>query len=315
MNNPKFYLCPMSKNIVDSVLEINSEMFGLIATRRQIDFNGGYVNNWTTETFTNYVKNKKNLIIMRDHGGPEQGKISDDGIESLVEDSKYLDIIHIDPWKKYNCDFESGIDKTIELIKFCYNLNNKLKFEILTEEAIVKFEKKDLEFFLERCKTKLTPSEFDSIQYVVIQSGVGLDLQNQKNIGVFNKKRLETMIEVCKNYGKKTKEHNGDYLTSDDLKLRFDVGLDSINIGPELVQIETLEYLKYMSEEQITKFYEICLKSKKWKRWVSEDFDLNNEKELIKVCGHYCFDLFELPKVQDEIKKTIKNKLKIYLDV
>ena len=43
MKNPKYFICPMSKNIVDSIIELNSELFGLIPTRRQIDFDGGYV--------------------------------------------------------------------------------------------------------------------------------------------------------------------------------------------------------------------------------------------------------------------------------
>ena len=50
----------MSKNIVDSVIEINSEKLGLLPTRRQIDYNGGYVNEWNTKSFTDYVKIKSN---------------------------------------------------------------------------------------------------------------------------------------------------------------------------------------------------------------------------------------------------------------
>ena len=51
----------------------------MIASRRQIDseeFGGGYVNNWSTKSFADYVKkkDKKNFIILsRDHGG--HGKI------------------------------------------------------------------------------------------------------------------------------------------------------------------------------------------------------------------------------------------------
>ena len=46
---PKYYICPMSKNIVDAVLELNDSRFGLLPTRRQIDFNNGYVNGWNTK--------------------------------------------------------------------------------------------------------------------------------------------------------------------------------------------------------------------------------------------------------------------------
>ena len=69
----KYFICPMSKNIVDSVIEMNSEKLGLLPSRRQIDYNGGYVNNWNTKSFTNYVRTKSNIIIQRDHSGPLQG--------------------------------------------------------------------------------------------------------------------------------------------------------------------------------------------------------------------------------------------------
>ena len=55
---------PMSVNCVDSALELANKYNApiiLIASRRQIDseqFNGGYVNNWTTSEFTKYVRSK-----------------------------------------------------------------------------------------------------------------------------------------------------------------------------------------------------------------------------------------------------------------
>ena len=55
---------PMSKNCVDASIELSNKYntpLMLIASRRQIDseyFGGGYVNNWTTKTFSDYVKKK-----------------------------------------------------------------------------------------------------------------------------------------------------------------------------------------------------------------------------------------------------------------
>ena len=71
----------MSKNCIDASIEISNEHnvpLMLIASRRQIDSNesgGGYVNNWTTEKFSEYVKThdkNKNIVLCRDHGGPWQ---------------------------------------------------------------------------------------------------------------------------------------------------------------------------------------------------------------------------------------------------
>ena len=90
----------MSKNVVDAVIEFNSPSIGFIPSRRQIDFIGGYVNNWTTKEFSNYVNGR--VVIERDHGGIGQGFDYDDGYESFAHDTKYFDIIHVDPWIEFD---------------------------------------------------------------------------------------------------------------------------------------------------------------------------------------------------------------------
>jgi hypothetical protein len=82
----------MSKNIVDVVIELQSENLGLLPSRRQIDYNGGYVNNWNTQTFSEYVKKYSDLIIERDHSGAEQGILNNDEYISLDIDSNYIEI-------------------------------------------------------------------------------------------------------------------------------------------------------------------------------------------------------------------------------
>ena len=57
----------MSINVVDTALEYNKQygpIFGFIPSRRQVDYNGGYVNNWNTEAFYQYVKSKISDIII-----------------------------------------------------------------------------------------------------------------------------------------------------------------------------------------------------------------------------------------------------------
>ena len=105
----KYWIGPMSKNVVDAVIEFNGD-FGFIPSRRQVDYQGGYVNNWTTGEFSTYVNGR--VPIERDHGGAGQGYKDDDGYESFSHDSAYFDIIHIDPWKKYQ-KFEVGLEATI----------------------------------------------------------------------------------------------------------------------------------------------------------------------------------------------------------
>jgi len=304
---PKFYIGPMSKNTVDAVIE-HSGNFGFIPSRRQVDYNGGYVNNWSTGEFATYVDGR--VPIGRDHGGVGQGYKEDDGYESFLHDSKYFDIIHIDPWKKYQ-KFEDGLEETLAVLNYIYNMNQSVMFEVGTEEAIRKFTADELDTLL---RTLSEFEFFDNIEYAVVQSGTGLDLGKQANTGTFNPNRLEEMVNVCKKYGKKSKEHNGDYLSNIEYKSRFDLGLDSINIAPEFGQLETLCYLDEMGDD-IEDYYQICYESKRWEKWVDKDFiPDDNKKELIKICGHYVFsdDEFKLikPGIDSKIKKVITDKLK-----
>ena len=308
----KYFIGPMSKNVVDSIIEFDGN-FGFIPSRRQVDYNGGYVNQWTTGEFATYVDGR--VPIERDHGGVGQGYKHDDGIESFMHDCRYFDKIHIDPWKEYQ-DFDKGLQETIDCINFIYLVMGKkeVKFEVGTEESIRRFEVDELENLLRHLKGKLEPEIFENIEYVVVQSGVGLDLGKQNNSGTFDPDRLEKMINICKKFGKKSKEHNGDYLSSKEYKDRFDLGLDSINIAPEFGQLETLCYLEEMGED-IDEYYNICYESKRWEKWVDETFiPEDNKRELIEICGHYVFSdksfLDIKPDIDDKIKTVIKNKLR-----
>ena len=216
MSDIKFYIGPMSKNVVDAVIEFNGNI-GFIPSRRQVDYNGGYVNNWTTGEFATYVDGR--AILQRDHGGAGQGYIHDDGLDSFIHDSIYFDKIHIDPWKEYQ-DFEVGLQQTIDNINFIYLRNQNVKFEVGTEESIRRFEVYELEKLLRVLEKRLKSSVFENIEYAVVQSGGGLDLSNSKNTCEFSEKRFYDMIKVCNKFGKKSKEHNGDYLSAEEYKLR-----------------------------------------------------------------------------------------------
>ena len=65
MKYPKYYIGPMSKNIVDAIIEFCNETnnkIGLIPSRRQVERDGGYVNNWSTKEFSEYVNGKLPII-------------------------------------------------------------------------------------------------------------------------------------------------------------------------------------------------------------------------------------------------------------
>jgi len=317
---PKYFIGPMSKNVVDTIIEFCNEtnnIIGLIPSRRQVEWNGGYVNNWTTQEFTEYIKSKTDkILLVRDHSGPKQGQIDDDGYFSLSEDCKYLNIIHIDPWKKYPA-FILGLKETIKMIEHCYELNPNLEYEVGTEEAIRRFEPYELNDLIHQLKSELHPEVFNQIKYLVIQSGTSLKGTNQT--GNYDSARLKEMIGVCKHHNLISKEHNGDYIPVSIIKEKFDLDLDSINIAPEFGLIETQTYLDNIKDDVIfNEYWRICYESKKWEKWVNQDFDPHvNKEELIKICGHYVLSnpnfidniKSKFPNVDQQIKNNIKTKL------
>lgn len=321
----KFCIGPMSKNVVDSIIEFVNKTDNkiiLIPSRRQVEFNGGYVNNWTTVDFCQYVRAKtKNIYIQRDHGGPGQGSEMDDGLDSFKDDAKHLDIIHIDPWKKYQ-DYDEGLKYTIDLINYCYNLNNKLFFEVATEEAIRPFSVENLRQLMKDLKTGLDEVVFEKIVYLVIQSGTAL--KEGVNTGIYNNEKLKNMMKLSEEFNILTKEHNGDWISDYEIKDKFDNGLSALNIAPEFGMIETKVILEEIdkldietSKEYFEIFFNTCYESKKWVKWVKDDFDpFKNKRKLIEICGHYVFtnsDFLNMKKnildIDEKINKSIYNRL------
>lgn len=313
----RYFIGPMTKNVVDAIMEYrkaNSSQIGFIPSRRQVAYDGGYVNGWNTESFAKYVGE---CYVSRDHSGPSQGKEEDDGYTSLAYDCENFNAIHIDPWKKYN-DYQDGLKWTIDMIRYCYSINSNIEYEIGTEQSIREFSPKDIDNLLFDIERRLPPTHYEKINYCVIQSGTSL--KENKNTGDYDSDRLRSMIEIVQKHGLMSKEHNGDYLPVALIKEKFDLGLDSINIAPEFGQIETKTYLKNIdnNKEILNLYWKICYDSNKWIKWVDNNFDpIQNKIELINICGHYVLsdNVFKnqikslFPDIDSEIKASIKNKL------
>jgi hypothetical protein len=310
--NCKLYIGCVTRNTVDATVEyanLHNVYLGLIPSRRQVDFDGGYIS-FTNKTLFEYVKSRSNNVILeRDHGGPLQGKTIDDGLISLNDDCQYYDIIHIDPWKKYS-SFEEGMLCTKFLIERCLNNNKHIKFEISTEQSIREFKLEELEKLIEECKNY-------NLEYIVIQSGTSL--KENVNTGVYDREKLISFVNMVHKYGLKTKEHNGDYIDSNLVKEKFNYGLDAINIAPEFGLIETNCYLEHLTNNKklLDVFYQLCYDSGQWKKWVNKDFDTNNREKLIQICGHYVLEnetfkkevKYKIDDLTDLIKLKIKSKI------
>ena len=140
---------PMSKNCVEATIEVANEKripIMMIASRRQIDckqLGGGYVNNWDTKSFSNFVKKRdkhKLITLCRDHGGPWQNNIEINkklnSIQAMRSAKKSYSedidagfkIIHIDTSLNLNGTEKNknkALNRLFELYKFCSDYAKK----------------------------------------------------------------------------------------------------------------------------------------------------------------------------------------------
>ena len=309
---PRLFIGPMSKEIVNSVTEFSKSTgkpLGLIPSRRQIEFDGGYVNNWTTKEFSVYTKKQnKDVLLVRDHAGPGQGNVLDDGIESLSADiDAEFDILHIDPWKTVK-SIKEGIEKTSKLILECNSRDKNILYEIGTEEAIYPYTPEQLDQIIIETKKSIGDVS-KNIAYGVVQSGV--QISGTKNIGNFNPSRLKRMTDICKSHGLISKEHNGDYLTLEEIKSRVSQGLDCINIAPEFGVIQTKLLMEHaFSKKQKEEAFKVCKESKKYIKWLPADMKLDPPNDMvINVSGHYSFTkepfVSSIPLIQLQLRHVL----------
>jgi len=324
MNSPRLFIGPMSKEIVDLVMEYsksNNVSLGMIPSRRQIENTGGYVNDWKTDEFTGYVRERSNdIFLVRDHGGPSQGNQEDDGIGSLLCDiNSGFDILHIDPWKCCE-NIDDGIKKTLDIIEeSCLN-SESVKFEIGTEAAIFPYSSDDLLKILSSLRENLQ-TDFERITYAVVQSGV--QISGTKNVGLYNPLRLKNMVDIVHDFGILSKEHNGDYLTKEQIQERATQGLDCINIAPEFGVMQTKLLIdSVFSDKDFLLAYSECEKSKKYMKWVPEDLQLDptiDKRMIVEVSGHYSFtkEPFRslVHKTNDAFKKALFKRFDDILSV
>lgn len=337
---------PMSKNIVDSTVELSNTYeipLMLIASRRQIDsqdHGSGYVNNWSTKEFSNYVKKKdkkNNIILCRDHGGPWQNNIENnlninDAMKSAKKSYKSdiindFQIIHIDPSinKNKTQSVNSILEKIFELYEFCYEISKKYKkkilFEIGTEEQVSGLSTlEDIKYWISRvinfCNQNKIPQPF----FIVTQTGTKvLELENvgafDSDIRVKDQLPIEIQIPKIIEFAEKNnffiKEHNADYLSDDALKWHPRLSIHAANVAPEFGTTETISLIELMNrcnmKNEKEHFLEIAYNSNKWKKWMIKDSYSNDYKKSI-ICGHYVFADDKVVELKNKLNNELKFK-------
>ena len=338
---------PMSKNCIDASIEISNEHdvpLMLIASRRQIDSTqsgGGYVNNWTTEKFSEYVKThdkNKNIILCRDHGGPWQNdyekndkldlsEAMESAKKSFLTDIKSdFQIIHIDPTIDIHSKIstEQIFERVFDLYEYCNTVSKKLNKKIVFEISLGKedggFDSyEEIKHIISKMESFCSKMNFPLPYFLVVRTGN--HVMELQNVGSFesifldknqatSKTNLLKIIELCNKHQIRIKEHNTDYLSDKALQIHPEIGIHAANVAPEFAVVETRAFLSLLKKNQLEaeleKFIDISYSSKKWEKWMLDNSQLGKQEKAI-ISGHYIFGKNEFI----ELKNDVENKISL----
>ena len=341
---------PMSKFSVDAIVELSNFYnlpIAMIPSRRQIEcreLGGGYVENWSTEEFAEYVRtNDKggNVLLSRDHCGPWQlEQVNKNGLPNTLEEEMKLvkisieadiksgfDLIHLDP----SLGFKHGLNKdevreiVYELIHFCETIKtSEILYEIGTEEQVYSSSENvesELKIILRVLKSKALPIPI----FYVHQTGT--KVVERRNVGNFDNPldskgylpasfNLPRVSKLCELNGVWLKEHNADYMSNEALKWHPRFGIHAANVAPEFGYIETQTIINLANMTSSDDLVEIMIDKVnslgKWKKWMLENSE-SDEFEKMLIAGHYHFSEDWHIEWRSELRSRL-NKIDVDLD-
>jgi tagatose-1,6-bisphosphate aldolase non-catalytic subunit AgaZ/GatZ len=336
---------PMSRTIVDVCLEIAKQYqfpVPLIASRRQIEakkFGGGYVNNWSTSDFADYVLSRDQtgfVILARDHGGPFQNIFEQKegySLQQAMASAKHsfeedidagFHILHLDPsvpMAGENLTLQMILDRLFELYSHCFEYAQKkgknVQFELGTEEQSGYGQDLEaFEYFLNQTNSFCKTNKITLPLFVVAQTGtkvletenVGKVAHYPDNTEVSYIENLKSIVKIAERNQLMVKEHNADYICGETLQLRPLVGMHACNVAPEFGVAETRALIYSLSfyhmKKELDEFLAVSYESGKWKKWMktgtkATDFDRS------VIAGHYVFSDPRVGAVREKLQREM----------
>lgn len=320
---------PLSSEIIEATFRYSSNFqtpLMLISSRNQIDWRGGYVNNWNTKKYMRFIKEMRKaypnakIYICRDHCGP--GFTGDFDLKSVYRTIETdlengFDLIHID-FSHFKGSHRDILEESKKVIQFILKSTPKVLLEVGTEENTGKdFEnsqkmEKDMKFFTQFCKP----------HFFVCQTGTVIKEINQ--YGTFNINYTRELKALADKYGVFLKEHNSDHITAREISLRRGL-IDAVNVAPQYGVMQTQLSLQKCATYGIdfTEFLEASYRSGKWKKWLSKN-DQKNKYLCSIIAGHYNFatdayrKIYKQIQYHEDFKELIISEMmrnfKIYID-
>jgi hypothetical protein len=318
---------PMSAEAVEAAFRyshFHRKELMLIASKNQIDHGGGYVNNWSTAEYADYVKNMRGqyanakVYICRDHCGPGFNGIFDlaDTYDTITEDIKNgFDLIHID-LSHFKGTKDEQLAESKRAIEHCLKLAPEIMLEVGTDENVGTHYSlpnmdelaREIDFFKNFCDP----------EFYVVQTGSLVKEINQA--GKFNAQFTAQIAKLLKERGTKLKEHNADYLPADEIALRRGVS-DALNIAPQLGVIQTQLVLHKCLTHGIdfSDFIDEVYAGKKWQKWLNKNSP-ENKFLCVAIAGHYHFasdkyrEIIKQLEGAEDIHESIINSIMDVID-
>lgn len=286
---------PMSKEIVEAVFRYSQSTgtpLALIASKNQIDYNGGYVEGWSTGEYKGDIDRWRilypaaDVTICRDHLGPGFNSTYSplDVQATIINDIGFgFDLLHID-FSRMFAPKEAQITAAIEAIKYAQTLNPNIRFEVGTDEITegdfdLSQIQRNLDRFLEVCLPEF---------YVV---NTGSHTMENRQIGYFNQPFARAASKVLSSHGIKLKEHNADFLTPEQIALRRGC-VDAVNIAPELGVAQTRATLAAVDRNspECQEWLDVVYNGERWCKWLCAGTNPANDPNMcIEAGGHYHF--------------------------
>lgn len=286
---------PMSRQIVEAVYRfsaLHGRQVMLIASRNQIDHDGGYVEGWTTARYADFLRQVRvrnpgaDVLICRDHCGPgfKDGKADtlSETVVTVEEDVRCgFHLLHIDLCRAKVSQADK-IEETKALMRRALDLNPGILFEVGTDEndgqsfANLETVRRNVESVLEVARPV----------FYVLQTGSLVKEAGQA--GCFERKMTTQFSALLGEYGVRLKEHNADYLTADQIRERWGI-VGAMNIAPQLgvVQTSTVLHLSRMYGVNPDLFMRHVHEAGRWRKWSLGNLD--NPYAATLVAGHYHF--------------------------
>jgi hypothetical protein len=297
----------MSEEIVEAAFRFSQQHsmpLMLIASRNQIDWDGGYVNGWTTAKYGAYIVSMKKkypkarVAVCRDHCGP--GFKSDDIADVYktidADLTAGFDLIHID-FCHFDGTREDMLTEAKKAVAYVRAESRTTLLEVGTDEntgALLSDTRRieeEMRFFVAD----------GPVHFFVVQTGTLI--KEIEQAGQFNAAFMRKVHPIAVRHGVNIKEHNADYISASEIRKRRGL-VDAVNVAPQYgvmqTQLTLTRALAYGLD--IKPFLNEAYKSGKWKKWLHKTAPTNMFLCSL-IAGHYVFAGDAYKRLRHEIER------------